>query len=183
DLRDADTGHDTGRADRPGPHADLHGIDPALDERARARFGRDVAGDELRVGEGVAQTRHGVQHALAVAMRRVHDDHVAAGVEQRLGAGLRVLRAAYGGGDTQPSVLVLVGVRILAPLEDVFDGDEAAEQALLVYDGELLDAMPGENAFRLVQVSADRGGHELVLRHDVTNRPVQLTLELQVSIG
>src|SRR2546429_19786 len=74
DLRDADTGHDTGRADRPGPHADLHGIDPALDERARARFGRDVAGDELRVGEGVTQTRHGVQHALAVAMRRVHDD-------------------------------------------------------------------------------------------------------------
>src|SRR3989442_757460 len=83
---------------------------------------------------------------------------------------------------TTPSVLVLVGVRILAPLEDVFDGDETAEQALLVYDGELLDAMPRENAFRLVQVGADRGGHELVLRHDVTNRPVQLALELQVAI-
>ena len=45
ELRDADAGDDARRADRARADADLHRVDAALDERARALARRDVAGD------------------------------------------------------------------------------------------------------------------------------------------
>ena len=46
-LGHADAGDDTGRADRPGPDAELHRIRARIDERERAVAGRDVPGDDL----------------------------------------------------------------------------------------------------------------------------------------
>src|SRR5207253_7713750 len=97
--------------------------DGALDQSTGAGFGRDVADDQLRVWEDVAQTSDRVQHALAVAVRGIHHDHVAPGVDQRLGARARVRRAADGRGDAQPAVLVFIRVRVLATLAVVLDCD------------------------------------------------------------
>ena len=40
-----------------------------------------------------------------------------------------------------------------------------------------------EQALRLIERRANWCRHQLFFRHDVTNRPVELTLELQIAIG
>ena len=70
---------------------------------------------------------HAVEHALRMAVRRVDDDHVDAGLDQRLDALLGVAAHADRRADAQPAVLVLAGVRMLGRLEDVLDRDQAAQ--------------------------------------------------------
>src|SRR5437763_1134516 len=82
-----------------------------------------------------------------------------------------------------PAVLVLVGVGVPTPFEDVFDGDEAPQDALLVDDRQHLDAVLRENALRLVERRPDRGGDQTLFRHRRPNGAVQLALELEVAIG
>src|SRR5213083_2483910 len=120
--------------------------------------------------------------APGVAVRRVHDDHVAARVEQGPRAGECVGGAAHRGRDTQAAVLVLVGVGMPPALEDVLDGNDAFEDAVLVDHRKLLDAMLGEDSLRLVERRADGCGDEPVLRHRSAKRAVELALELQVAV-
>src|SRR5690349_4792259 len=183
DLRDADARHDARRTDGARTDPDLHRIDAALDERARARFGGDVARDELGVRKGVAQAGHRVEDPLAMAMRRVHDDDVAPGIDQRLRAGAGIGCPAHGSRDAQPAMLVLVGVGVLPAFEDVLDGDQALEEALLIDDRQLFDAVFRENALGFIERCADRRRDQLLLGHDVPNRPVELPLELEIAIG
>src|SRR6185312_1059748 len=75
-LRDAYAGHHPGGTDAPGTDADLHRIHPAAHHLARPGLGGHVARHELNVGEGLAELGHGAEHAIAVAVGRVHHDHV-----------------------------------------------------------------------------------------------------------
>jgi len=113
---------------------------------------------------------------------RVHDDHVAPGGEQRFGAGLRVARAPDGRRDAQPAVLILVGVGVLPPLEDVLDRDQALQHATLIHHRQLLDAMLSEQPFRFFERRPDRSGDEALLGHRLADRSVQLALELQIAV-
>src|SRR5438552_13637402 len=92
-------------------------------------------------------------------------------------------RPAHCRGDAQPAVLILVGVRVPPALEDVLDGDQTLEDAFVVHDRELLDAVLGEDPLRFVEPRADWRGHQTVLGHRVADRAVQLALELQVAVG
>lgn len=47
----------------------------------------------------------------------------------------------------QAALLVLGGVGILGALFDVLDGDQAAQLKLIVDDGQLFDAVRGQNLF------------------------------------
>src|SRR2546430_14984606 len=80
-------------------------------------------------------------------------------------------------------MLILVGVGKPAPLEDVLDGDEALQPALLVHDRELLDAMLGERLLGFVERRPHGRGHQTILGHRVADRTVELALELQVAVG
>src|ERR1041384_4017071 len=95
DLRNADAGDAARRTDRARAHADLDRVDAALDQRLRAALGRHIAGNQLRLGKRLAQRRARLEYTLAVTVRRVHDDDVAPGIDQRLGARARVGRAAH----------------------------------------------------------------------------------------
>src|SRR6266540_354318 len=90
--------------------------------------------------------------------------------------------AAHRSGHAQPPVLVLVGVGMLAPLEDVLDGDQTLQHALFVHHGELLDTMLGEDALGFVQRGAHGSRDQLLLGHRVADRPVEPPLELQVAV-
>ncbi len=85
-------------------------------------------------------------------------------------------------GHPQPAVAILVGVRVLAPLVDVLDGDQPAQQALTVHHGELLDPVLAQNALRLVERRPFRSGDQPVLGHHLAQRAVELALELQIPI-
>src|SRR5438309_1047548 len=80
------------------------------------------------------------------------------------------------------TVLVLVGVGMLAALEDVLHRDEAPQDAVLVHHRELLDAVRAEDPLRLVERGALGRRDQAVLRHGVADRAVQLPLELQVAV-
>ena len=99
------------------------------------------------------------------------------------GAGDRVGTAADRGGHPKPPVLILVGVRILPPLEDVLNGDEPLEHALGVHHRQLLDPVTGQDPLRLLQAGADRGRDQLVLGHHLAERLVEVALELEVAVG
>src|SRR5438132_1657548 len=81
------------------------------------------------------------------------------------------------------AVLVLVGIGVPPAFEDVLDGDEAPEDALLVDDRQLFDAVLGEEPLRLLERRADGCRDQALLRHRGANRAVELALELEVAIG
>src|SRR2546428_710941 len=85
-------------------------------------------------------------------------------------------------GVSPAAVLVLVGVGMLAALEDVLHRDEAPQDAVLVHHRELLDAVRAEDPLRLVERRALGRRDQAVLRHGVADRAVQLALELQVAV-
>ena len=63
--------------------------------------------------------RHPVEHALRMAVRGVDDEHVDAGLDQRVDALVGALAHADRRADAQLAVRVLAGVRVLARLQDV----------------------------------------------------------------
>ena len=162
DHRHADAGDDARRADRAGADADLHRVDAGVDQRLRALGGRDVAGDQVDVGEtaGGSRADH-VEHALRVAVGGVDDQHVDVGGDQRLGPLHRVLRDADGRAAAQPAERVLRRVRVLDRLLDVLDGDQALQPEVAVDDEQLLDLVLVEDLARRVERRADRDGDQV----------------------
>ena len=118
-----------------------------------------------------------------MAVRRIDDQHVDAGVDEPARALGGVLAAPHRGRHAQAAVLVLVGVGVLAALEDVLDGDEAPEHALGIHHRKLLDPVLGQDALGVIQTGADRRGHQVVLRHRLLDRLLEVPLELQVAVG
>ena len=49
DLRDADAGDDSGRTDRAGPDADLHGVCPCGDQVLRSLGGRNITRNHVDI--------------------------------------------------------------------------------------------------------------------------------------
>ena len=86
-LRDPGAGHDAGRADAPRADPDLDGVDAALHERPGSVPRRDVARDELELGELPAERLDHPKDVLAVSVCGVDDEHVRSG----LGQGRRAL--------------------------------------------------------------------------------------------
>ncbi len=72
----------------------------------------DVAADHLHLRDSLRlHPLHAVEHALRVAVRGVHHDHVDARLHQRLDALLGALAHAHRGAHAQAALLVLAGVR------------------------------------------------------------------------
>src|SRR5205085_1061102 len=103
DLRHADARDDAGRADGSGTDADLHRVGADFHQRARGATRGDVAADHVDVGIVLLHPTHALDHALAVAVRRVDDDRIDAGLHQRLDAFLGAFAHADGRADAQPT--------------------------------------------------------------------------------
>ena len=111
----------------PGPMPTLTPSAPWSTSALAPRGGRDVAADHLHLRIALLDPLHAVEHALRMAVRGVDDDHVDARRDQRFDALLGAVADADRGADAQPPELVLAGVRMLGRLQDVLDGDEAAQ--------------------------------------------------------
>src|SRR5256886_10934592 len=182
ELRNADARHDARRAYRSWPYSNLHGVDAALGQRTGAFACRHVAGDELHLWEALTNVRGRIQHTVAVTMRRVDDNGVHTGIDERLGAYDEITGASNCRRDAKSPVLVLVRVGVLSSLVNVFDRDQAAQRATLVHDGQLLDAVTRQNLFGLVERRADRRRHQPVTLHCFAQLSIEIALELQVAI-
>ena len=94
-----------------------------------------------------------------MAVRRVDDDHVAAGREQPLAALKARVADGRRRGDAQPALIVLRGERVELRLLDVLHGDQPDAIVVGVDDQQLLDAVLMQQAlgFVLADVVAARG--------------------------
>ena len=108
----------------------------------------------LRVAAAIGVSKD--THTRAKALL---DAGVDASIQQRLGPGVSVLAHADGRRHPQAPVLVLVGIWVVAPLEDVFDGDQPAQHPVLVHHRQLFDSVLSQDALRFLQRRADGGGH------------------------
>ena len=96
----------------PGPCPTFTASAPASASAERAVAGRDVPRDELDVVLGL-QLAHDLEDAVRMAVRRVHDEHVDLGVDERGCALHRVRPDADRRADAQPALVVLRRVRVL----------------------------------------------------------------------
>ena len=157
---------------------------PGFHQSHGALGGGHVAADDLAAGKVGLDPFHHVQHALGVAVGRVHHQHVHAGVHQGLDPFIRALAHAHGGADAQCLVLVLAGVGKFLGLMDVLDRDQALELEVVVHHQDLLDAVLVQQGRDLFLAGAFLDGHQLVLfGHDVPDRVVVMGLETQVAAG
>src|SRR5690606_30442245 len=184
DLRHAHARDHARGADRARAHADLDRVGAGVEQGQRGVAGDDVAADHLHLREVLLDPGHAVQHALGMAVRGVHDQHVHAGGHQRLDALLGVAAHAHRGADHQPAVRVLGGVGVVGLLLDVLDRDHAAQLEVVVDDQHLLDAVLVQQLEDLVVAGAflDRD-QAVLLGHDVAHRIVELLLEAHVAAG
>ena len=134
DLRHADAGDDARGADRTRADADLDRIGAGLDQRQRRRAGGDVAADHVDLRVVRLDPAHALDHAGAVAVRGVDDDHVDAGLDQQFDPLLGALAHADRGADAQLALGVARGVREVGLLGDVLDRHQAAQLEGVVDD-------------------------------------------------
>src|SRR5690349_4000746 len=182
DLRHADARDDPGRADRAGAHAHLDPVGARLDQGLGPGVRRDVAAHDVRRGVLLEPGDH-LEHRALVSVRRVHDDHVDAGLDQGPGPLVRVVADTDRGGDPEPALAVLGRVRILLALGEVLDRDQPAQPAEVVDQGQLLDLVPLQQGQRVVLADADRRGDQRHLRHDVAHLDVVVGDEAHVAVG
>ena len=151
ELRHADARDDARRADRARADADLDGVGAGVDQRLGALARRHVAGDHL---DGVRELLH---PASTLSSTRTEWPWAVSTTITSQPASIRrserskpLLARRRRGGDPQPALLVLGGVRIGDLLLDVLDGDQADAAEMVVDDEQLLDAELVQEAPRLV---------------------------------
>ena len=166
----------------PAPMPTLTASTPRAISASVAFRGRDVAGDEIDVGKAAPEDAHHVQHALAMPVRGVDDEGVDAGRDERLGAIDRVAGDAHRGAASQPAQRILGRERILDRLLNVLDGDQSLEAEIPIDDEQLFDFVLVQNLARGVERGADRDRDQVLVRHDLRNRPVDVGLESQIAV-
>src|SRR2546423_1037046 len=144
--------------------ADLDRIDATLDQRAGAGTRRDISGNELDVGEHLADVCRRFENSLRMSVRSVDDENVYTCFNER-SRSIAVIGCSDRRSDAQAAVLILVGIGEIAPLMDVFYRDQPAQHSLFIDDGQLLDSMFAEYGFCFLECRADGSGNKILRRH------------------
>ena len=182
DLGHADSGDDPGGADRTGADADLHSVRACFRQRQRGGAGGDVAADHLNLRVVFLDPTHPLDHAFAVAVRRVHDNGVDTGLHQCLHPFFRALTHAHGGTHPQPPGYIARGIRKAGLLGDVLDRDQALELERIVDHQQAFELVSVEQRLGLRRRGAVLDGDQLVARgHDLADRHVVTGFEAQVA--
>ena len=118
-----------------------------------------------------------------MAVRRVDNDRIHTGIDQRLGTVNGVVCDADGRSDTQTSPLVLARVGEGAELDDVAVGDEADELAVAVHHREFFDAVGAQELFGFFKIRSILRNDEVAVCHDVCNGSVVIFFKTEVAVG
>ena len=118
-----------------------------------------------------------------MTVRGIEYEHVDACGDERVRAVERVRADADRRADAQPPLRVLRRVRVLEPLRDVLDRDQALQASVCVDDRQLLDLVPVEDPLGLGERGADRRRDQVGARHQRTDRLRCVVLEAEVAVG
>jgi hypothetical protein len=168
----------------PGSDADLDRIGARLHQRQRRRPRGDVAADDFDLGIVALDPAHALDHAFAVAVRRVNHDGVHAGLDQRGHALLGALAHAYRSAHAQSAGGVTRRIREIELLGNVLDGDQALEFEGVVDHQQTLQLVLVQQRLRFFGGGAiGHSDQALARRHDLAHRLVVAGLEAQVAPG
>lgn len=115
-------------------------------------------------------------------MRRVDDEDVVAGGDQRLRALESVVPDPDHRSDAQASLRVLSCMGIADAILDVLDRDQPLELKVLVDDQKLFDPVAAQDVFRLFDGRPDRCGHDSLFGYRGVNRLIEIVEETDIAI-
>ena len=169
----------------PGPDADLHRVDAAAHQLPGAGLGRDVAADQLHVGEAPRgrQPPCWSTPSLCPCAESTTSTSTPASTSAWRARASRPGPPPTRGGHPQPAVLVLVGVGMLAPLEDVLDGDQPRARPVASTTGSFSIRCRARIRSASSSVVPTGAVTSFSLRHRLADRLVEVPLELQVAVG
>ena len=182
-LGHADTGHHTGGANAAGADAYLDAACARLNQVVGGGRGGYVARNQRNIRIGGANFPHLIQHSLAVAMGRVNAQHVHLGLYQGFHTQHAVRRNANGRAAQQAAVLVLGGIGIFAALFNILNGNQAAQLILVVHNGQLFNAVGGQQLLGLLQRGAHRRGNQVFAGHNLLDASRRIRFKPQIAVG
>ena len=182
-MRNTNTSHHPRGANGTGTDTNLDRINTARHQCGSTRARGDIAGNQLHIGERVAHPSGRLQHTVAVPVGGIDHENVNTRLNERAGAIEIVTACPNRGGHPQAPVPVLVGIGELPTLVNILDGNETLEQKVFIDDGQFLDAMSTQDLLGLIERCANRRGNEIVGRHHVAQRTVEIALKLQITVG
>ena len=177
-LGESDARHDPSRADRTGSHTDLDRIRSSLHESRGSLLRADVSSNDLCLGEPLPSTSHRLEHALGVAMGRIHHEYIHAGVDDRLGPVERVLRGSDRPPHPQPPMLILTRSGKEPAFEDVLDGNQSLQRPVFVDNRQFFDPVLMKDPFGGLERRPLRNRNQAIGGHHLADRTIQTTLEL-----
>ena len=183
DLGHADASHHAGGADGTGANANLHAVNAGGDEVVGGAGGGHIAGKKLDVGVTVADGLHLLEHADRVAVGGVDGDHVHLGVHQRIDTVEHVAGHTHRRAAQQATVGILGGIGILGGLFNILDGDQTAQHAIVIHNGQLFNAVLGQDHLGLLQGGAHGGGDQVLAGHELMDGAVIIRDKAQVAVG
>lgn len=182
-LGNADARHDARGADTARTNAHAQGVCTEGDKVFGALLGSDTARNNFQVGEFGLEHLEAVHDAIGMAMRGVDHDEVYASILKGFGSLVRVAERTNRRTDYEAALVVLGRIRVALHLHDVFDRDKAHEMACAIYDGELFDAVVGENCLGFFEAGANDGGDEIAARHALFDRSLKVGFEPNIAVG
>src|SRR5699024_9502543 len=147
----------------------------------------EVAANHLDVSEkGIVLDRADhLQGQAGVAVGGVDHQHIRAGLSQRAGALEGISEEADPGTDQQTPLAVLGGVGELLGLDEILDGDQPAQDAVVVDQRQALTLVLAQHGGRLLRGDVLGSGEQLGGHHvaDAGAGPVRDGDETQVAVG
>ena len=184
DLRHANTGDDARGTDRARADTNLNAIGAGLSQRDCSGTGGNIAANHIDLRKGLLDPTDAIDHALAVAVGGVDNNHIDPGIDQRFdpigGVGAGTDRRA----NAQATVFVFTGIGIGASLVDVFHRHHAGELKVLIDHQNLFDAMDMQQVTHLVLTLTFKHGNQLIFAgHDGGNAGIKVALEAHIAAG
>ena len=117
-------------------------------------------------------------------MRGIDHDDINPGLDQKFDPLIRIGADSDRRTDPQLAELILAGIGMLGGLQDVLDGDQAAQRKTGIDHQHTLKTVPMHQFFGFIERRAFTDGHEpLARRHDRGHRLIKAGLETKVAIG
>ncbi len=183
-LRNPDTGHDTGGADRPGAYPHFNGIRPGPCQIPGGISGGDIATHNCQIRVSRLDPFDLIDYTLRMTMGRVDYNDIYSSLYDGIDSIHGVGAGAHCRGNPQASQFVLACVGEIFGLANVFESYQATQFVAVVDNKYFLDPVPMQEHFDLFHVGILLDGHQpFFRRHDGLQRGIEICLETHVPTG
>ena len=154
-----------------------------MNQIARGFRRGDIARNNLCFGKSFFYFCHAVDDALRMSVRRIQYEKICACVQQRARAVQYICGYADGRSAQQSTAAVLCGIWIFFRFKDILDGDQSAELAIFIDQRKFFNFVMTKYVLRLFQCGTFRRNDQIVFRHYLADRHVEIIQKTHVSIG